>query len=432
MKIQTKYIWFVVVVHAAALVLSFFVFQERKWLFLVAEIIILFSVLLSWQIYRELIKPLQLLVQGADAIESRDFNIKFVQTGTPEMDKLIGVYNLMIDQLRDERTRQEEQHYFLEKLIQTSPTGILILDFDGKIHQVNPMALGLLGYEEADVKGKMIEAIDHPIMVKVQQLAPGTSGTINNGATATFKIHKAHFIDHGFPRHFILIEVLTTEILEAEKNAYGKVIRMMAHEVNNTIGPVNSIMESAAKRFVNDPESASIFEAVQIAINRNNNLNHFMRNFADLVRIPSPSKTLINLNEVLLNTGKLMENRSTGKSISFKYLLSDNPLMISADQQQLEQVFINVLKNAMEAIDDTGEIVIASDSARRRIVISDNGKGISLELSSQLFKPFFSTKKDGQGIGLTLIREVLFNHGFDFSLKTIKPGKTEFAVEFKN
>ncbi|MET0242931.1 MAG: ATP-binding protein [Flavitalea sp.] len=432
MKIQTKYICFVVVVHAAALVLSFFVFQERKWLFLVAEIIILFSVLLSWQIYRELIKPLQLLVQGADAIESRDFNIKFVQTGTPEMDKLIGVYNLMIDQLRDERTRQEEQHYFLEKLIQTSPTGILILDFDGKIHQVNPMALGLLGYEEADVKGKMIEAIDHPIMVKVQQLAPGTSGTINNGATATFKIHKAHFIDHGFPRHFILIEVLTTEILEAEKNAYGKVIRMMAHEVNNTIGPVNSIMESAAKRFVNDPESASIFEAVQIAINRNNNLNHFMRNFADLVRIPSPSKTLINLNEVLLNTSKLMENRSTGKSISFKYLLSDNPFMISADQQQLEQVFINVLKNAMEAIDHTGEIVVASDSARRRIVISDNGKGISLELSSQLFKPFFSTKKDGQGIGLTLIREVLFNHGFDFSLKTIKPGKTEFAVEFKN
>ncbi|RYG03361.1 MAG: HAMP domain-containing protein, partial [Chitinophagaceae bacterium] len=355
MKIQTKYICFVVVVHAAALILSFFVFQERKWLFLVAEIIILISVLLSWQIYRELIKPLQLLVQGADAIESRDFNIKFVQTGTPEMDKLIGVYNLMIDQLRDERTRQEEQHYFLEKLIHTSPTGILVLDFDGKIHQVNPMALELLDLDEKDVKGRLIEAIDHPIMLKVQQLKPGTSGTINNGATATFKIHKAHFIDHGFPRHFIMIEVLTAEILEAEKNAYGKVIRMMAHEVNNTIGPVNSIMESASKRFVNDPESANIFEAVQIAINRNNNLNHFMRNFADLVRIPSPTKSMINLNELLMSVGRLMENRNTGKQISFKYQLAEPPLLISADQQQLEQVFINVFKNAMEAIEETGE-----------------------------------------------------------------------------
>src|SRR5687768_14828363 len=95
MKIQTKYILFVVIVHLTALVLSFFVFINEKWIFLISEIVILVSVYISWQIYQELIRPLQLLVQGTEAIADRDFNITFVETGRYEMDKLIRVYNLM-------------------------------------------------------------------------------------------------------------------------------------------------------------------------------------------------------------------------------------------------------------------------------------------------------------------------------------------------
>ena len=427
MKIQTKYILFVVIVHLTALVLSFFVFINEKWIFLISEIVIMISVYISWQIYQESIRPLRLLVQGTEAIADRDFNITFVETGKYEMDKLIRVYNLMIDQLRMERTKQEEQHYFLEKLIYTSPTGIMILDFDGKIERINPMALDMLGFEESAVINKLIDTLDHPVISKVKLMTTGTSATVNIGAAATFKVHKSHFIDRGFPRHFIMIEVLTSEILEAEKNAYGKVIRMMAHEVNNTIGPVNSIMQSALSKISEIADEKRISEALQIAVDRNNNLNLFMRNFADLVRLPLPKKQSVDITSILVSVARLMELRSVDKNIRFDYQQLSRPFLIEADQQQMEQVLINIVKNAMESIDVSGDIRFGVDPVERLIVISDTGKGIDDELSGHLFKPFFSTKKDGQGIGLTLIREVLFNHGFTFSLKTVGE-RTEFRI----
>src|SRR5579859_4751060 len=140
MKIRTKYILFVAIIHLITLVLSFFVFRNAKPLFIISEIFVLISVLISWGLYRQLIQPLRLLAQGADAIRDRDFNVKFRPTGKYEMDKLIDVYNSMIDALRAERTQQEQQHFFLQKLIDTSPTGILIMDYDEQVRQVNPRA----------------------------------------------------------------------------------------------------------------------------------------------------------------------------------------------------------------------------------------------------------------------------------------------------
>ncbi|HTE23341.1 sensor histidine kinase [Flavitalea sp.] len=418
MKISTKYILFVVIVHLAALVLSFFVFIEEKWIFLVAEAFILISIYISWQIYQQLIQPLNLLVQGAEAIADRDFNTSFIETGTYEMDKLIKVYNRMMDELRIERTKQQEQHFFLEKLIHTSPTGIMVLDYDGKIEQVNPMAANLLDIAVEKLVDKQINEMDHPVLLKLNIMQSGESAMVKMAA-ATYKVHKSHFMDRGFPRLFVMIEVLTAEILEAEKNAYGKVIRMMAHEVNNTIGPVNSIMDSALKKISSIQGETSLSEALQIAVDRNTNLNNFMRNFADLVRLPPPRKQKVDLMAILMSTARLMETRAGEKKICFNYPDHTTAFFISADQQQLEQVLINIIKNAMESIEEAGEINFKIDPASRTLVISDTGNGIDNELAQDLFKPFFSTKKDGQGIGLTLIREVLYNHGFNFSLKTI-------------
>src|SRR5260221_9760246 len=106
MKLRTKYIVFVAALHLVALVLSYFIFRENKILFIVSEVFIIISIILSWQLYRELIQPLKLLVRGTDAIRDRDFNIKFLSTGKYEMDQLISVYNQMIDELRIERTKQ--------------------------------------------------------------------------------------------------------------------------------------------------------------------------------------------------------------------------------------------------------------------------------------------------------------------------------------
>jgi signal transduction histidine kinase len=95
----------------------------------------------------------------------------------------------------------------------------------------------------------------------------------------------------------------------------------------------------------------------------------------------------------------------------------------------MEQALINIIKNAIEAIDQEGTIVISTSHNPKKISITDSGKGITKENSENLFSPFFSTKKDGQGIGLTLIKEILLNHGYEFSLKTIQPGETVFNID---
>ncbi len=249
MKLRTKYVLFVTLIHLVTLVLSFIIFRDNKIFFIASEILILISIFISWQLYKELLQPLQTLMHGLEAIEERDFNIKFVTTGKYEMDQLISVYNQMMEQLKLERTKQEEQHFFLSKLINTSPTGILVLNHDGYIHQLNPKAMELLGVEEKDVIGRLPGELSTTIMQEINRLKSGESKTVVLNGITTYKLQKSHFIDRGFPRHFIMIEELTAEILAAEKKAYGKVIRMMAHEVNNTIGPVNSIIESALHTF---------------------------------------------------------------------------------------------------------------------------------------------------------------------------------------
>jgi len=429
MKLRTKYLLVVIMLHLVALVLSYFIFKENKILFIASELLILISAVISWQLYYELIEPLKTLMRGVEAIKDRDFNVKFLPTGKYEMDQLIDVYNQMIDQLRHERIRQEEQHFFLEKLIHTSPTGILVFDFDGNIQQLNPKATELILGEGSHADTTSIHNIDSPLMQEIKSLATGSSKTVTVNGVRSFKIQKSQFHDRGFPRNFVMIEEMTAEILAAEKKAYGKVIRMMAHEVNNTVGPVNSIIQSALKseKLFNGPEE-SIRNALQVAADRNQNLNLFMRNFAEVVRLPDPERKRINLHELVLKTGKLMEVRANEKAVRFEYQLPDAPFYISADEQQMEQALINILKNATEAIGDEGVVHISSDL--KQLVITDNGKGIDELHADQLFSPFFSTKRDGQGIGLTLVKEILLNHGFPFSLKTVAPGRTEFVIRF--
>jgi len=447
MKIRTKFFLFLLPIHLAALALSFFLFREKWAAFILAEAAIIASFLFCLNVFRGLSQPVQLLLSGLDAIKDRDFNVKFIPTGKYETDRLIGVYNEMIDRLREERTLQEQQHFFLDKLIHTSPTGIIILDYDGCIAELNPKARELLRLPpEAGMMGKPLAEVDHPVARVAAALPPGQSRTINIQGLETYKCLKAEFIDRGFARPFIMVEELTAEILRAEKNAYGKVIRMMAHEVNNTIGAINSILQATLSYGDQlPPEDGQEFrEAQQVCIDRNARLNRFMRNFADIVRLPLPQREAYSLNRLLEGVARLMSVEAARRGIAISLDLPEKPLFADIDVQQMEQVLVNAVKNAIEAPpsppEGGGAIIlgISPPSGRRgaegtgeangTVFVRDNGPGIPPELEEQLFSPFFTTKKDGQGVGLTLSREILVNHGFAFSLRSGEDGWTEFRI----
>lgn len=431
MTLRTKYILYIIIIHLVIIGLTFQLLSYNKALFIASEVLVIISVLVSISLFRDFYAPIKVLLSGTDAIRDQDFNVKYLKTGKKEVDQLIEAFNAMIDRLREERTHQQEQHYFLEKLVQASPVGVMVLDLDECISSINPKIETLLGLQESELVQYQFHTIQHPLIQQIESIATGHSQTITLEGFKTYKCQKSHFLSKGFPHTFILIEELTTERLQIEKEAYGKVIRMMAHEVNNTIGPINSILDSVVK-FLNqqDHNVTAYLEAIQVAQNRNQRLNHFMRNFADIVRLPQPHKVKENLNQILQDIHILMQANAKEKSIDFQLILPPNPQYIFVDKQQLEQVLVNVIKNAFEAVETQGTVALILE--KNKLLVKDNGQGISKELEEKLFSPFYSNKTQGQGIGLTLSKEILLNHNFDFSLHTTEDHWTTFSIVFQS
>lgn len=435
MRLRYQYIIFIVLIHVVALVLSFYILKDHKLLFIASEAIVLLSLFFSIRLYNGLVKPLNLLLEGAEAIKDRDFNVKFLKTGKYEMDQLIEVYNNMIDELRNERLFQKEQHYFLEKLIQSSPTGIIILDFDFKIAQINPAAQSLLQIGDKPSLPLPLNQIQHPLakeLLRLLQNEQTNAITIHLDGIRSFKCRKSHFMDRGFHRHFIMIEELTADLLRTEKQAYGKVIRMMAHEVNNSVGPINSILDSLAffHQQSEEDQANTYGKAIEVAKQRNQRLNKFMRNFADVVRLPELEKTTQDLRDSLNSIHLLYNAEAESRDIWLDVKLPTTPVQLSYDIHQIDQAFVNILKNAMESIKEKGIIQIQLDDKKREIIIADNGPGIPKEMAHQLFTPFFSSKQTGQGIGLTITKDILYKHNFAFSLSTEDDGWTRFRIRY--
>jgi len=433
MKLRAKFVFFIVVIHTVMIVASFYLLEEHRWLFVLSEFLILISIGISVRLYQEFIRPLNLISAGIESMKDKDFSTKFVEVGQVEMDQLIGMYNQMITQLRQERITQQEQHFFLERLIEALPSGIIILDLDEKITSLNPAAEFLLKVKTADYIGKDLCALNGQLPEKLSQLKSGESVIVQIDGIQAFKCQKSHFIDQGFHHHFITIEELTEQLLKTEKRAYEKVIRMMSHEINNSIGAINSILNSVLnyKNQLKRDDVTDFENGLQVAIERNEKLNHFMGNFANVVRTPLPIKEITDLHKLLKNVQILMAGECQKRNISMELELSAGQFWVECDVQQMEQVLLNILKNSAEAIENDGRIIIQTQNQSQKcLTILDSGRGIPVEIQQHLFTPFFSTKKDGQGIGLTLIREILINHGFRFNLEITAEDLTAFQIDF--
>jgi nitrogen fixation/metabolism regulation signal transduction histidine kinase len=353
-----------------------------------------------------------------------------VKTGNNDVDKIIEVYNSMIIRLREERLSVREKNHFLDLLIDSSPLGIVVLDLDEKILEINKSGIRTLGLTDEDIMGKYLTDLHSNLATEISKIAYEEKQLVVLGDGQKYLCRKLFFMDHGFKHPFYIIEEFTEEIRKAERDAYGKLIRMMAHEVNNTIGSVNSIMSSIHS----NPESFAgsdkddIVKMLGIAIQRNYQMNRFMQNFSNVVKLPLPEKEKMDLNESLRLVIESYSSEMKEKNIIVKMNFDNASPVIYADRSQMEQVFLNIIKNSKEAVGNDGNISVSTSANPVKIVFEDDGTGLAKEVTEKIFTPFFSTKPGGQGIGLTLVQEILTNHGFSFSFRNREEGGTEFVI----
>lgn len=408
--------------------LLFFIDFHLSWIFYVLEGLIAFTLLYLFYFYRKIVKPLHSIGSGMDLLREQDFSSRLSSVGQAEADHIVQIFNRMMEQLKDERLRLREQNHFLDLLVEASPMGVLIISLDGEVSQCNPMALRMLDLSSQHVRDRKLNEIDSPLAAELLNISRGSTKTIRLNDSNIYKCTHSSFIDHGFPHPFYLIESLTEEVIKAEKRAYEKVIRMIAHEVNNTTAGITSTLDSVEDALSEIDDTEDIREVMRICIERCYTMSHFITRFADVVKIPEPHFSPVDLNELLFTCKLFMEGMCTDRHITLTLDTEEVPKQ-SLDASLFEQVLVNIIKNAAESIEKEGEIIIRTSSPAT-IEVIDNGKGISKETEEKLFTPFFSTKPNGQGIGLIFIREVLVAHGCTFSLRTYADGLTRFKIVF--
>jgi nitrogen fixation/metabolism regulation signal transduction histidine kinase len=432
-SLRSRAIAYLAVLHLIFAALAVYLFLDNRFWLIGIEAVFLVSLMAGLRLSREMYRHLGLTAEGLRLIREQEFTSRFLPVGQPEIDELIGIYNTMVDRLRAERVRVAEQHQFLSQVLQVSPSGVVILDFDGAISSLNPAAERLLDRTAAAAVGRRLEALGSPLADALAVLNPGDARLVGMLGARRVKCHHGTFIDRGFPRGFLLIEELTEELRQFERAAYEKLIRVMSHEVNNSVAASNSLLHSSLA-YAGDLQATNRLDfeqAIGIVIERTEQLGSFMRRFADVFRLPPPLTRSTDLLPILQGIVRLLSSNPNARGVRWVWEVDDRgPFIVDIDRGQMEQALLNILKNAVEAIDGEGIVTVRLTAAAGRptLTIDDTGPGISAEAQANLFTPFFSTKPHGQGIGLTLIQEILSAHGFEYGIERTAQGTTRFTV----
>jgi len=433
MTLRSQFIFYLTALHCLLAVAAGVALwrMHPAWILLV-EVGCGVSFWIAFVLFRRFYEPLRLLKSSADFLKETDFSTTLLPTGQHETDALVSVYNTMLTTLRTERVRVEEKGILLQTLINASPTGILLCDESLSVLSVNPALEAMFAMTAKASIGSRLETHIVPFAELVQRLSVGASEVFTHKARR-FKVHKAGFVEKGVPHIIVLVEELTDELRASEKTAYQRIIRVLAHEVNNSTGAARSLMESALhyeRYFVPempDDERTDFRDALTVASERLAGLGEFMREYAHVVRLPAPKPQAFDIGELLVTTATLFGEVCKAHHITLRVITPNEAMMIHADKVQLQQALTNLTKNAIEAVQDVEESsaeersvtlsVRRRDSVSVSIAVEDTGAGLNASAAANILTPFFTTKETGQGIGLMLVREIAAAHGFEFSLE---------------
>jgi len=376
--------------------------------------------------------PMEFVESSQQLLAEKDLSIRFPKSGDKQLDALVSSYNSMLEHLQQEQLKLGEQRGFFDRLLQATPIGIVIFDFDFKVSNINAAAAGMLTITEEKAKGQLIAQLDSLLasaIVKQQH----ESSIINLVDGRRFRVQSSQFYDRGFKRNFMQLTELTEELHASDRNSYETLIRMISHELNNTIGATNSLLEACQEYCLqmNSEDRDDFSNALKVVIDRNYNLSAFMRRLADVVHLPVPHCTPTDIIPLIRSTQIMFSQQCAKRSISWDEQFESTEFIVNIDSHQFEQMLINVVKNAYEAIENDGTITIniTNDSDKVVLSIEDSAGTLSSIDESHLFQPFYTNKVDGQGVGLMLTREILNNHGFKYRFECNEGQWTRFIIE---
>ncbi len=348
---------------------------------------------------------------------------------------------LLLEKHRKQSIQKSSEQLIFTNIIESLSIGILILrkdtDENIEVFQINKAFAEFLKipkfYNWTLLKEKIgaltnfiskWEAIKHTVTIDVN----------NNSESFFLKTSVTHTNEYGYL--IVSLETIQQLIDKKEKEAWFKLMNVMSHEIINTITPISSLAENLDSLLQEENTDQDTIEelsqGLKIIKRRSHHLNSFVDTYRKLAELPLPQKKEINLTNLVENTLVLFEQEFNQKNIEIDFKIT-NPYLINADKQQIEQVIINLISNCLYAFEGiekpTISINISSDKKRTHLTVSDNGIGISEEIKDNIFIPYFTTRKDGSGIGLTLSKSIMEAHNGTIQFTSLQE-KTIFTLTF--
>ncbi|MEO5933825.1 MAG: ATP-binding protein [Duganella sp.] len=450
MSLRYRLYAYLVAAHLLFLGLTVLLLRTSPWPMIGLEVVVLLSFMLGVRLIRRALEPLGYTRHFHDLLQDQQYAARLQHSADRELNELVELFNTMLGRLYQERLRIGEQQGFLDRLLEATPSAVIVFDFDGRISLLNASAQALLGLDDA--KGKPLrawlsggDATTAPaggrspaLLAQLDLLPLGESALLSDADGRRYRAQRGHFYDRGFARHFLLIEELTEELESSEKDTYDKLIRVLAHEVNNTVAATGSVLDSLLYyRGQLNARDGDDFDTAIVAVKRRNvSLGEFIERFTRVVKMPAPEPRPSAVRDIMDDILYLYREPCRGRGIRLAWARCDDVPAIALDRHLMEQALLNVVKNAMEAVEEAAtaekfiEFALANEAGGVRLSVIDSGNLLGRVPARQLFTPFFTTKKGGQGIGLLFVREVMNRHGFAYRLAATGDGATRFDIWF--
>lgn len=385
-----------------------------------------------------------------ESIRHSDFTTSF--TGDEQgksFEELNSELNAVIEAFKRNKTEKEEHLNYLLTVVQHVSMGILVYKTDGTVDVYNNAVKKLLQVKHLRNIGELA-AVQEKLPETLLSMKPGEKKLIKlfvDDELLQVSVHATGFMMHGEKYLLVSLQDIHPELEQKEIESWQKLIRVLTHEIMNSITPISSLASTVTDILSNyqDEDAAltkdakedieNVKHALSTIEKRSKGLMNFVDEYRNLTRIPKPKFQYFSVNQLFVRLQELMTPKIEKQKVKFIYNVYPADLKLLADPTLTEQVMINLLLNALDALDGEKNPKItltASMNLNNRTIIevSDNGKGISPDIVDKIFMPFFTSKKSGSGIGLSLSRQIMQMHKGSISVRSKQGEGSSFMLVF--
>lgn len=417
----------VVIITGLALLLSY-VLTNKEWFFtpLVLVLLLLISI---WSLIYYIEKTNKDLTYFILSIKQSGFTTSFPPGKKGKtFKKLSEAFNDVIEEFRKVNLQRETHYQYLQTLTENIQAGIISFDETGKIELANPAALQLLGTLRLRNINE-IKRINAKLFQAMNDLMPGQRQlfrTVIAKKEVHLSVQVKELVMNEVPYKIMLVQDLNQEMEEQEVDAWQKLIRVLTHEIMNSVTPIVSLTEAVNTMLtesdgerkklehLDEEDKEDLFGSLETIEKRSKGLLRFVNAYKDFTKTPEIVLSQVDVGGLITHVLNLLNSELVKNQITIDKSGVEDHFMAKADASWMEQVIINVIRNAIDALENIEEsklkIVAFQDGNRNCIAISDNGGGMDKGTLDNIFVPFFTTKKNGTGVGLSLSKQIMKLH----------------------